>query len=276
MNKEQQIPILRVDGLKKYYKDTGNGQNSKEKQIRAVDDVSFQIFKGETLGLVGESGCGKSTLAKLIVQLEKPTDGTISFQNQDFSQMDKKEKQDNRTKIQMVFQDPYSSLNPRKTIGDALRDPMIYHKICHKKEVDKEILSLFDRVGLPAGTLDRYPKDFSGGQRQRIGIARALSLKPELLICDEPVSALDVSIQAQILNLLKGIQKELCLSMLFIGHGLSVVQYISDRIAVMYEGKIVEEGDSIQVFQNPTHPYTKTLISSIPILDPALREQRKE
>ena len=276
MNKEQQIPILRVDGLKKYYKDTGNGQNSKEKQIRAVDDVSFQIFKGETLGLVGESGCGKSTLAKLIVQLEKPTDGTISFQNQDFSQMDKKEKQDNRTKIQMVFQDPYSSLNPRKTIGDALRDPMIYHKICHKKEVDKEILSLFDRVGLPAGTLDRYPKDFSGGQRQRIGIARALSLKPELLICDEPVSALDVSIQAQILNLLKGIQKELCLSMLFIGHGLSVVQHISDRIAVMYEGKIVEEGDSIQVFQNPTHPYTKTLISSIPILDPALREQRKE
>ena len=276
MNKEQQIPILRVDGLKKYYKDTGNGQNSKEKQIRAVDDVSFQIFKGETLGLVGESGCGKSTLAKLIVQLEKPTDGTISFQNQDFSQMDKKEKQDNRTKIQMVFQDPYSSLNPRKTIGDALRDPMIYHKICHKKEVDKEILSLFDRVGLPAGTLDRYPKDFSGGQRQRIGIARALSLKPELLICDEPVSALDVSIQAQILNLLKGIQKELCLSMLFIGHGLSVVQYISDRIVVMYEGKIVEEGDSIQVFQNPTHPYTKTLISSIPILDPALREQRKE
>lgn len=276
MNKEQQIPILRVDGLKKYYKDTGNGQNSKEKQIRAVDDVSFQIFKGETLGLVGESGCGKSTLAKLIVQLEKPTDGTISFQNQDFSQMDKKEKQDNRTKIQMVFQDPYSSLNPRKTIGDALRDPMIYHKICHKKEVDKEILSLFDRVGLPAGTLDRYPKDFSGGQRQRIGIARALSLKPELLICDEPVSALDVSIQAQILNLLKGIQKELCLSMLFIGHGLSVVQYISDRIAVMYEGKIVEEGDSIQVFQNPAHPYTKTLISSIPILDPALREQRKE
>ena len=276
MNKEQQIPILRVDGLRKYYKDTGNGQNSKEKQIRAVDDVSFQIFKGETLGLVGESGCGKSTLAKLIVQLEKPTDGTISFQNQDFSQMDKKEKQDNRTKIQMVFQDPYSSLNPRKTIGDALRDPMIYHKICHKKEVDKEILSLFDRVGLPAGTLDRYPKDFSGGQRQRIGIARALSLKPELLICDEPVSALDVSIQAQILNLLKGIQKELCLSMLFIGHGLSVVQYISDRIAVMYEGKIVEEGDSIQVFQNPAHPYTKTLISSIPILDPALREQRKE
>lgn len=276
MNKEQQIPILRVDGLKKYYKDTGNGQNSKEKQIRAVDDVSFQIFKGETLGLVGESGCGKSTLAKLIVQLEKPTDGTISFQNQDFSQMDKKEKQDNRTKIQMVFQDPYSSLNPRKTIGDALRDPMIYHKICHKKEVDKEILSLFDRVGLPAGTLDRYPKDFSGGQRQRIGIARALSLKPELLICDEPVSALDVSIQAQILNLLKGIQKELCLSMLFIGHGLSVVQYISDRIVVMYEGKIVEEGDSIQVFQNPAHPYTKTLISSIPILDPALREQRKE
>lgn len=263
---ETSSPILAVSGLKKYYNNSS---------IRAVDDVSFTINQGETLGLVGESGCGKSTIAKLIVQLEKPTEGKVLFHNQDLSTLSKEDRHKNKTKIQMIFQDPYSSLNPRKTIGDAIKDPMLYHQICEKDEVQKEILRLLDLVGLPANSMDRYPKDFSGGQRQRIGIARALSLKPELLICDEPVSALDVSIQAQILNLLKTIQKELSLSMLFIGHGLSVVHYISDRIAVMYQGKIVEEADSIALFTNPGHDYTKTLISSIPILDPTLRNIRK-
>ena len=236
-----EAPLVEVEGLKKYYPIRGGIITHTVGEIRAVDDISFSVKKGETLGLVGESGCGKSTVGRQLVGLEKPTGGQILYRGTRLGSGTKEEKE-LRTKLQMVFQDPYSSLNPRKHIYEILAQPMLYHHISSKQTIQKDVDRLLDMVGLPKNVLGRYPHEFSGGQRQRIGIARALSLNPEFLVCDEPVSALDVSIQAQILNLLKSLQKELGLTCLFVGHGLGAVNYVSDRIAVMYLGKIVEIG----------------------------------
>lgn len=267
----EQKPLLSVEDIKKYYPIKGGIITHTMGHIKAVDGVSFQIYEGETLGLVGESGCGKSTIGRQIVGLEKLTDGKIYYDGRDFNSLGKKEMREIRTDLQMVFQDPYSSLNPRKHIYEILAQPMLYHGISTKATITKDIERILDMVSLSRNVLGRYPHEFSGGQRQRIGIAKALSLNPKLLVCDEPVSALDVSIQAQILNLLKELHKELNLSCLFIGHGLGAVNYVSDRIAVMYLGKIVEIGQAKDVFLNPVHPYTKALIDAAPVPNPDLR-----
>lgn len=266
---EEQNPLIRVEHLKKYYPIKGGIITHTVGKIHAVDDVTFSIREGETLGLVGESGCGKSTIGRQLVGLETPTAGKIYYDGRDLSSLNKKEMSQIRSRLQMVFQDPYSSLNPRKHIFEILAQPMLYHRISTKATVEKDIEKILDLVGLPRQVLGRYPHEFSGGQRQRIGIARALSLGPRFIVCDEPVSALDVSIQAQILNLLKSLQKELNLTLLFVGHGLGAVHYVSDRIAVMYLGKIVEIGEAREVFRHPQHPYTQALLDAVPVPDPA-------
>lgn len=270
MLNENEIPLIQVENLKKYYPVKGGIITHTTGYIKAVDGVSFSIMRGQTLGLVGESGCGKSTVGRQLVGLEEPTAGKIYYNGCDLTALRKnrKEMQRIRTKLQMVFQDPYSSLNPRKHIYEILAQPMLYHQISEKSTVERDIHKILDMVGLPKTVLGRYPHEFSGGQRQRIGIAKALSLNPEFIVCDEPVSALDVSIQAQILNLLKDLQKDLGLTLLFVGHGLGAVNYVSDQIAVMYLGKIVEYGDAIEVFKHPAHPYTKALLEAVPVPDP--------
>lgn len=259
----QQNPLIQVKDLKKYYPVKTGIIPHVTDYVKAVDGVNFSIYEGESLGLVGESGCGKTTIGKLLTGLEKPTEGAILYRGMDILDWTAKEQKKYRTKIQMIFQDPYSSLNPRKHIYEILAAPMLYHGISDKQTVEKDVKELLEMVGMPQSALGRYPHEFSGGQRQRIGIARALSLKPEFIVCDEPVSALDVSVQAQILNLLKSLQNELQLTLLFIGHGLGAVHYVSDRIAVMQNGRIVELGDAREVFHHPQQEYTKMLLNSI-------------
>ena len=267
---ENRMPLSQVEDMKKYYTVKGGIITPTTGQVKAVDGVSFSIMRGETLGLVGESGCGKSTIGRQLVGLETPTEGRIYYDGCDLAAIrkNKKEMERIRTKLQMVFQDPYSSLNPRKHIYEILAQPMLYHHISTKDTVEQDMIKILDMVGLSRTALGRYPHEFSGGQRQRIGIAKALSLNPEFIVCDEPVSALDVSIQAQILNLLKDLQKELELTLLFVGHGLGAVNYVSDKIAVMYLGKIVEYGEAKEIFNRPKHPYTRALLEAVPVPDP--------
>lgn len=265
MNRE---PYLKVVNLEKFYP-VGGGIFTKPKgYVRAVDRVSFEVYKGETVGLVGESGSGKTTVARLLVKLIEPSGGNIYFDGVDITSLTSKEFLPYRRKIQMIFQDPYSSLNPRMTVYSMISEVLHVHKIVPRDEIKKTVEKLLEMVGLTSDAMYRYPHEFSGGQRQRIGIARALAVQPSFIVADEPVSALDVSVQAQILNLLMELQERLNLTYLFISHDLSVVKHISDRVLVMYLGRIVEEAPTEELFQNPNHPYTRVLLSSIPKPEP--------
>lgn len=267
-------PVLEAKSLCKTYK--VSGENSLfARTFSAVKDVSFSVYPGETFGVVGESGCGKSTVARLLMCLEKPTSGEVFFQGQRTDNLPEAQRRKLRPRFQMVFQDSGSSLNPRKRIGDLIREPMQYHRLGSAKEIDARMEELLSLVGLPAEMKDRYPHEFSGGQRQRICIAKALSLNPDVIVLDEPVSALDVSVQAQILNLLRDLQEKLNLTYLFIGHGLGAVHYLSSRIAVMYRGRIVEMGEADALFDHPAHPYTKALLDAAPVADYALRGRNR-
>ena len=265
--------LLEVNGLKKYFPITGGIFGRVKGEVKAVDDVSFYVKKAETLGIVGESGCGKSTTGRLLMRLIEASDGRIIFEDKEITSMSKSDLRKVRRDIQMVFQDPYASLNPRHSIEKILEEPLIVHGIGTKEERKKRVKEMLEVVGLSSYHAKRYPHQFSGGQRQRIGIARALMTKPKLIIADEPVSALDVSIQAQVLNLMKDIQKEFQLTYIFIAHDLGVVRHISDRVGVMYLGRLIELADSEELYENPKHPYTKALLSAVPIPDPDLKKQ---
>ena len=268
--------VLETRDLVKHFPITrGVVVRSKAGEVRAVDGVDLQLRRGETLGVVGESGCGKTTLAKLLVGLEKPTSGEIMVRGENMVRLKGHALRRARRNIQMVMQDPYTSLNPRMTVGDIIGEPFVIHpEVVPRSGREHAVQELLDLVGLNPDHINRYPHQFSGGQRQRIGIARALALKPEIIVCDEPVSALDVSIQAQVINLLERLQRELSLSYIFIAHDLSVVRHISDRVAVMYLGKIVETGYHMAIYEQPTHPYTQALLSAVPVPDPRLRGRR--
>ena len=267
--------LIEIRDLKVFYKTEGNLFFKKESAVRAVNGVSLEIYEKETLGLVGESGCGKSTLGRAILDLRPIEEGSINFDGSYQINNKKGANQLNKKNYQIIFQDPFSSLNPRMPVGDIVKEPLDIHYKLRKSEKINRVKELFQMVGLDPGYIYRYPHEFSGGQRQRIGIARALAVSPKFIVCDEPISALDVSIQAQVIKLLKKLQLELGLTLLFISHDLSVVWYIADRIAVMYLGKILEIGSKKEIFQNPKHPYTKALLSSIPMPDP-LEERKRE
>ncbi|HMQ09792.1 MAG TPA: dipeptide ABC transporter ATP-binding protein [Oligoflexia bacterium] len=267
--------ILKVEDLKVHFKLRQKGIFGSEVQtVKAVDGVSFEVKKGETLGLVGESGCGKSTLGRAILQLIQPTSGKVFFENQEITAM--KNLQKMRRKMQIIFQDPYASLNPRMTVESIISEPLKTFNVAQGSELTRKVQELMEMVGLRPQYIRRYPHEFSGGQRQRIGIARAIALNPDLIIADEPISALDVSIQAQILNLMQDLQKELNLTYVFIAHDLAAVRHISDRVAVMYLGKLAEIGTADEIIKNPQHPYTKALISAIPIPDPQVEKNKQK
>lgn len=271
---EKQDYILQVSHLKKYFPIKGGMFGKQIGAVKAVDDVSFNIKRGTTMGLVGESGCGKSTTGRTLLRLIPKTDGTVLFNGKDVYSLDHKELRDLRTKMQIIFQDPYSSLSPRLPVGEIIGEAVREHKLVPKEEYDEYLNKIMDDCGLQTYHKDRYPHEFSGGQRQRICIARALALNPEFVVCDEPVSALDVSVQAQIINLLKELQEKRNLTYLFISHDLSVVEHISDTIGVMYLGGLVETGSTEDIFANPLHPYTEALFSAIPMPDPDLKRNR--
>lgn len=261
-------PLISARNITKYFNVSGG-------VLKAVDGINFDIYKGETFGLVGESGCGKSTVGRTIIRLYEPTDGELFFKGENIYNLSDKKLQDARKNFQIIFQDPYASLNPRMTVEEIISEPLEIHKVYkNKKDQYKRVLELLDLVGLNEEHALRFPHEFSGGQRQRVGIARALALNPQFIVCDEPISALDVSIQAQVVNLLKELQNKLGLTYLFIAHDLSMVRYISDRVAVMYLGHLVELSSSDNVYEEPIHPYTKALLSAIPIPDPSLQKER--
>ncbi|ALC87700.1 peptide ABC transporter ATP-binding protein [Bacillus sp. FJAT-22090] len=265
--------ILEVKNLKKYFPIIGS-LNNKISQVQAVNDVSFCLFRGETYGLVGESGCGKSTTGRTILRLLEPTEGEVIYQGKDINKLKGNNLRNIRRELQMVFQDPYSSLNPRKRIGAILEETLKIHKLGNKKERTEQVMNILNKVGFQREHYYRFPHEFSGGQRQRIGLARALIINPSIIICDEPVSALDVSIQSQVLNLLEDIQEDFNLTYLFISHDLGVVRHISDRIGVMYLGKLVEESPTDELYANPLHPYTKALLSAIPVANPFVKREK--
>ena len=266
--------LVEVRNLKKHFP-TGDGMfGAGGDTIKAVDDVSFTIRHGETFGLVGESGCGKSTTGRCMLRLIEPTSGEVWFDGQDLLSLDSKELRGLRREMQIIFQDPYSSLNPRMQVGEIIAEPLVIHRVGNRNKRRDRVAELLGLVGLKSEHADRYPHEFSGGQRQRIGIARALALNPKFIVCDEPVSALDVSVQAQVVNLLQDLQERLGLTYLFISHGLSVVEHISTRVGIMYLGKLVEVASSEEIFHNPLHPYTKALLSAIPVPDPDAHRER--
>jgi oligopeptide transport system ATP-binding protein len=268
--------LLRVDHLVKYFPITQGVIFQRQiGAVHAVDDVSFEIYEGETLGLVGESGCGKSTTGRTILQLYRPTSGDVFFQDKNLVQMRGNDLRKMRREMQMIFQDPYASLNPRLTVGEIIGEPLVVHKMATGKDVRERVEHLLELVGLNPAFENRYPHEFSGGQRQRIGVARALALQPSLIVCDEPISALDVSIQAQVVNLLEDLQSQFGLTYLFIAHDLSMVRHISDRVAVMYLGVIVESASRYDLYNNPLHPYAQALLSAVPVPDPVIEEKRQ-
>ena len=268
--------LLRVDNLVKYFPIMrGAVVRRQVGAVHAVDGVSFDIHQGETVGLVGESGCGKSTTGRTILQLYRATSGATYFEGKNLNAMKGEELRHMRRKMQMIFQDPYASLNPRMTVGDIISEPLLVHGLANRKQAEERVQDLLRLVGLNPAYANRYPHEFSGGQRQRVGVARALSLQPSLIVCDEPISALDVSIQAQVVNLLEDLQKQFNLTYLFIAHDLSMVRHISTRVAVMYLGVIVEFADRDDLYENPLHPYTQALLSAVPIPDPFAEEKRQ-
>ncbi|WP_462412703.1 ABC transporter ATP-binding protein [Neobacillus sp. Marseille-QA0830] len=274
MPNQQAEPILEVQGLKKYYSVKGLRRKSKNQQVKAVDDVSFTLYKGETLGLVGESGCGKSTTGRALLRLIEPSAGTVLYNNEDILKKPMREFRKVQKDMQMVFQDPFSSLNPRLRIGESIKESLTIHSIAPWNEREEMVMDILRKVGLRPDHYFRFPHEFSGGQRQRIGLARALVANPSMLILDEPVSGLDVSIQSQILNLLQDLQNDFKLTSLFISHDMSVVRHISDRVGVMYLGKLMEEADTDTLFSNAAHPYTKALLSAVPIAKVGRKRER--
>lgn len=266
--------ILRVKNLKKWFPIRSGVFSKITGHIKAIDGVSFDVKRGETLGVVGESGCGKSTMGRTVLRLLEPTEGEVYFENEDIAKLNPDKMRKKRREMQFIFQDPYASLNPRMTVGDIIAEPLDIQERLNSTERNKRVIEIMNLVGLNIKYIRRYPHEFSGGQRQRIGIARAIALEPKLLICDEPVSALDVSIQAQIINLMKSLQKRFGMTYIFISHDLSVVKHISDRVAVMYLGRIVEISDKKELYDNPLHPYTIALLSAIPIPDPEVKNDK--
>lgn len=266
--------LVEIRNLTKYFTLERDFFGKPTSVLKAVDHVSFSIHKGEAFGLVGESGCGKTTLGKMLVNLYRPTEGEILFEGKDLAKLSEKERRSYCKDIQLIFQDPYASLNPRMTVGEIIAEPIRINKLMPENEIEKRVLYLLNCVGLASHQINRYPHEFSGGQRQRVGIARALAVQPKLIVCDEPVSALDVSIQAQVLNLMDDLKEEFDLTYLFIAHGLNVVKHISDRVGVMYLGQMVEIAPEKELYHNPVHPYTQALLSAIPVVDPNHKKER--